>query len=114
MPPLRAVLRTGRWHDGQMSDNSDLTVRDDAEQHRFQAVDGSGAVAGFAAYERDGSVVTFTHTVVEDAFEGHGVGSRLVATALDSARADGLRVVAQCPFVAAYVDKHPDYRDLLA
>jgi predicted GNAT family acetyltransferase len=97
-----------------MSDSSDLTVREDDEHQQFQAVDESGVVAGFAAYEREGSVVTFTHTVVDDAFEGQGVGSRLVGAALDAVRADGLRVVARCPFVSAYVDKHPDYRDLLA
>ena len=48
------------------------------------------------------------------AIEGHGVGSKLVRGALDAARDQGLRVVPQCPFVAAYIKRHPEYEDLLA
>src|SRR5690606_17493780 len=54
-----------------------------------------------------------THTVVETAAEGRGVGSALARTALDAARAEGLRVVPQCPFIAAYIARHPDYADLV-
>ena len=87
-------------------------VHHDAAARRYELpVDGATA---YAAYERDGDVVTFTHTIVPPAIEGHGVGSRLIAAALDDVRAHGLRVVPQCPFVAAYIDRHPDYRDLLA
>lgn len=96
-----------------MTDAASLTVRDDTESQQFQAVDDSGVVAGFSAYEREGGVLRFTHTVVDDAFEGRGVGSQLARTALDSARQDGVRVVAQCSFVASWIDRHPDYQDLL-
>ena len=76
--------------------------------------DGAIGEPAFAEYSVDGDVVVFTHTVVPDALEGRGVGSALVAGALDDVRAQGLRVVARCSFVAAYVDRHPEYRDLLA
>ena len=89
-----------------------LTVRDRPEAARFEAVDEAGAVAGFAAYRREADRVVFTHTEVDDAFEGHGVGSTLVRAALDAVRDEGLRVVPQCPFVRAWIKSHPDYADL--
>ena len=93
---------------------ADIEVVDNREQSRFEArVDGE--VAGFAAYKlRDGRIV-FTHTDVDDAFGGQGVGGALARGALDQVRAAGDRtVVAMCPFIAAWIDKHPDYQDLLA
>ncbi len=97
----------------ETSPTPQLTVRDNPEDDRFEAVDESGVVAGFAAYRRSEGAITFTHTVVDDAFEGHGAGSTLVGAALDAVRGEGLRVVAQCPFVASYVERHPEYADLL-
>jgi uncharacterized protein len=94
-----------------MSDQP-VTVRDDAEQSRFEVVDESGVVAGFAAYRRYPDRIVFTHTVVDDAFEGRGVGSTLVRAALDAVRDEGLRVVPQCPFVRSYIERHPEYADL--
>ena len=91
-----------------MSDQP-VTVRDDAEESRFEAVDESGVVAGFAAYRRYPDRIVFTHTVVDDAFEGRGVGSTLVRLALDAVRDEGLRVVPQCPFVRSYIERHPEY-----
>jgi predicted GNAT family acetyltransferase len=58
--------------------------------------------------------IVFTHTIVPKAIEGRGVASKLIRAALDSARDQGLKVVAQCPFVAAYMQRHPETRDLLA
>jgi predicted GNAT family acetyltransferase len=73
-----------------------------------------GAHAGRAEFvERDGAVV-FTHTVVDSAFEGQGIGSQLARAALDDVRERGLQVVAECPFIQAWIDKHPAYQDLLA
>ena len=75
---------------------------------------GTGREQAVAAYQREGGVVTFTHTVVPPAIGGHGVGSRLVRGALDLVRDAGLKVIPQCPFVRAYIERHPEYRDLLA
>jgi predicted GNAT family acetyltransferase len=91
---------------------SDVTVRDNPGASRFEAyVD--GRLAGFSAYELSDDVITFTHTEVDDAFEGQGVGSALVRQELDVVReTGGLRVRPRCPFVRGWIDKHPDYADL--
>ena len=91
---------------------TDVTVRDNPGLSRFEAyVD--GRLAGFSAYELTDGVITFTHTEVDDAFEGQGVGSALVRWELDFVRAEGgRRVRPLCPFVRAWIDKHPDYADL--
>ena len=87
-------------------------VRDNPARHRFE-LDADGDIA-FANYRRDGSVLTVMHTEVPKRLEGHGIGSRLVAGALDIARAQGLTVVPRCSFVKAYIKRHPAYADLLA
>ncbi len=91
---------------------SDVTVRDNPDEGRFEAyVDGK--LAGISAYQLSDDVITFTHTEVDDAFEGQGVGSSLVRQALDAVRdTGGLRVRPSCPFVRAWIDQHPDYADL--
>jgi predicted GNAT family acetyltransferase len=87
------------------------TVSDNAAQHRFElAVDGHIAAT---YYERADGVITFVHTEVPPELGGKGIGSKLVKGALDQVRASGLKVLAQCPFVKAWIDKHPDYADLL-
>jgi len=95
-----------------MTDQSRITVRDNPEGHRFEAVDDSGTVAGVAVYRRHDDRIVFVHTEVDDAFEGQGVGSELVREALDQVRSEGLRVVAECPFVREWIERHPDYADL--
>ena len=97
-----------------MSERVQVTVTDNRERNRFEAVDESGVVAGVAEYRRQGDTVVFTHTEVDDAFEGRGVGSALVRAALDQVREAGSPVVARCPFVAEYIDRHPEYQELLA
>ena len=98
-----------------MSDDAEATVTTNEAASRYE-IEVGGEVAGFAEYQLSGDrqTITFVHTVVEDAFEGQGVGGRLARGALDDARARGLRVVAQCPFIRGWIDKHPDYADLLA
>lgn len=89
-------------------------VRHAPEEHRYE-VWAAGERAGFVAYVLDDDRIVLTHTEVADRFEGQGVGSVLVRGALDDVRRGArLRVVAQCPFVAAWLERHPDQQDLLA
>ncbi len=88
-----------------------VEVVDDPERSRYVAsVDGEPA--GFSAYRLRGGDVVFTHTEVDPAFEGKGVGSTLVQAALDDVRRRGLGVIAMCPFVSAFIRRHPEYADL--
>ena len=86
-------------------------VSNNPAHHRFELVVDGHIAATY--YELAGGVITFVHTEVPPELGGKGVGSRLVKGALDQVRADGLKVIAQCPFVKAWIDKHPDYADLL-
>ncbi|GAA1847890.1 GNAT family N-acetyltransferase [Asanoa iriomotensis] len=88
-------------------------VNDNPGKHRFE-ISADGEVAGFSAYRLRDGAITFTHTEIDPRFEGKGLGSKLARTVLDEARSRGLRVYAQCPFIAGYIDKHPEYQDLLA
>ncbi|GAA3640044.1 GNAT family N-acetyltransferase [Microlunatus ginsengisoli] len=89
-----------------------VVVTDQPSEGRFEAsVDGT--YAGAAWYEIKGDVITFTHTVVEPAFEGKGVGGSLARHALDDVRDAGLRVIPRCPFIRRWIERHPDYQDLL-
>jgi predicted GNAT family acetyltransferase len=86
-------------------------VRNNAALHRFELdADGHTAVA---YYQLAPDVITFTHTEVPPALSGRGIGSKLARGALEAARAQGLKVVAKCPFVSAYIGKHPEFADLL-
>ena len=91
-----------------------IEVRDAPEQHRYEAVGDNGAVAGWAQYLREGDVTTFTHTVVDPAHEGQGVGGALARRALDDVRAAGGTAVPVCRFIRSWIDRHPDYEDLVA
>jgi predicted GNAT family acetyltransferase len=92
---------------------SDVQVADNEERRRYEALV-DGEVAG-ASYYRDGDGVrVLTHTEVADEFGGQGVGGKLVAGALDDIRTRGLRVRLLCPFAAAYVERHPEYAELVA
>ncbi|MUK01291.1 GNAT family N-acetyltransferase [Vibrio cholerae] len=96
-----------------MSDTSDIQVsNDEAQSHYVAQLDGEQV--GTAAYELTDDTIVFTHTIVDEDVEGRGVGSTLIGYALDDARGRQLTVVPQCGFVAAFIDEHPDYQDLLA
>jgi predicted GNAT family acetyltransferase len=86
-------------------------VRNNTALHRFE-LDVDGHIA-FAQYRLSPGVITFTHTKVPTELEGRGVGSRLARGALEQVRAQDLKVIAQCPFIAGYIDKHPEFADLL-
>jgi predicted GNAT family acetyltransferase len=93
--------------------DDDLRVTDNPERHRFEAhLD--GRVVAISTYRLVDDRIVFRHTETDDALEGRGIGSRLVREALDDVRGRNLRVTADCPFVSSWIDRHPDYRDLLA
>lgn len=95
-----------------MAHSSDrIGVIDNKAESQFELE--TGGATAIAAYERKGDTIVFTHTVVPEEMQGHGLGSRLIKSALDSARVGGLSVVPQCGFVAEYIDEHPEYADLV-
>ena len=73
-----------------------------------------GRLIGLAAYRRRNGRIVFTHTEVDEAYGGRGLGSRLAATALDDAEREGLEVVPLCSFIVQYIDRHPRYGALVA
>lgn len=86
-------------------------VHDNAAKQQFELiVDGHTALA---AYRLKPGVISFTHTEVPKELGGRGIGSQLAKSALDQARARGLKVVPLCPFIKGYIDKHPEYADLV-
>ena len=92
----------------------DVQVVDNPEKHRYEARDADGAVLGFSAYRPAGDTLVITHTEVDDAQEGKGVGSVLVRGVLDDIRSSGRTVDPVCPFVGGYIERHPEYGDLVA
>jgi predicted GNAT family acetyltransferase len=87
-------------------------VRDNKAQHRFE-LDAEGQVA-FAIYRPTPQTIIITHTETPRALRGRGIASELVKGALEMIRVDGRKVIAGCGFVVDYLNKHPEYRDLVA
>lgn len=87
-------------------------IRDNPALSRFEL--DAGGVTAVAYYKLADGVITFTHTEVPPQAQGAGIASSLIAGALEAARARGLKVMAQCPFVRAYLGKHPEFNDLAA
>ncbi|MDX6591936.1 MAG: uncharacterized protein QOJ13_1132 [Gaiellales bacterium] len=83
------------------------------QAHRYELLL-DGRRIGLLAYRQRQNRIAFTHTEVSPTCQGRGFGSRLAAAALDDARRQGLVVVPLCPFIAAYIQGHPEYRDLVA
>jgi predicted GNAT family acetyltransferase len=89
----------------------DVMVRDNEAASRYEIeVDGETA---FLVYERRPNSIVLVHTDVPESLGGRGLGGVLARHALDTARAAGTRVVVQCPFVQAWLRRHPDYRDIV-
>ena len=95
-----------------MTDEDELQVRDNPAQRRYELRLGN-SVVGTIRYETEPGAVVLIHTDVDSAFEGRGYGSKLASGALDDIRARGLSVVVSCPFVRSYLERHPEYADLV-
>ena len=91
----------------------ELTVRDAPGDDRYEIRAGD-RVLGIAAYRRRGDVTEFVHTEVDQDSGYAKVGSRLVQAALDDVRARGGSVVATCPFVRGWIERHAEYADLVS
>lgn len=89
-----------------------ITVRDNPEKNRYELVI-DDAVAGEIVYRKGPGALVLLHTEISEALEGQGLGAQLVAGALDDIRARGLKIVPLCPFVAAYLRRHPEDGDLV-
>ncbi|HYG86726.1 MAG TPA: GNAT family N-acetyltransferase [Azospirillum sp.] len=89
-----------------------MNVTDNPAKSRFELA--VGDTTAFAAYHLQDGTVVFVHTEVPESLSGQGIGSALARGALDIARARGMGVVARCPFIAAFIRRHPEYQDLLA
>jgi predicted GNAT family acetyltransferase len=90
-----------------------IEVADNRAERRYEGrIDGK--LAGSIHYVEHEGQLALVHTEVEPGFEGQGVGGRLVAATLDDIREHGLTIVVRCPFVRAYLEKHPEYADLVA
>jgi predicted GNAT family acetyltransferase len=96
-----------------MASATDLPIRDNPEEERFEVDLGDGTIA-IAEYRLRPGVVLFTHTEVPPAHEGQGIGSALIRYALNWARERELKVVPICPFFAAYIKRHAEEQDLVA
>jgi uncharacterized protein len=89
-----------------------VTVRDNPQENRYELVL-DDTVAGEIVYYLKPGVIVLLHTEVSEHLEGQGLGAKLVAAALDDIRARGLQLVPLCPFVSAYLRRHPEYAELV-
>jgi len=87
-------------------------ITDNPDRHRYE-IRVDGQLAGFVQYRRRPGLLAFIHTEVEQRFEGQGLGSELIAGALDAAREEGVAVLPFCPFVNGYIERHPEYASLV-
>jgi predicted GNAT family acetyltransferase len=87
-------------------------IRDNTTLSRFEL--DAGGVTAFMTYRLGNGTITLQHTETPPQARGQGIASRLVAGVLDIVRARGLKVIPRCPFVSAYIAKHPEFGDLLA
>ena len=92
--------------------SADVRVVDVPERSRFE-IRVDGEVAGFSEYRRRPELIAFIHTLIDPRFEGRGLASELVRTALSQARSDGLSVLPFCPFVRSYIAGHTEYLDVV-
>lgn len=90
----------------------DINITHNEQANRFETtLEGN---TGYISYQKRDDKLVYDHTIVPKALGERGIGSALVKHALDYAREQHQQVVPQCSFVAAYIDKNPEYQDLVA
>ena len=91
---------------------SEITVTNNPRELRYELwVDGE--LAGEIRYSLQPGATVLVHTDVDPRFEGRGLATTLIHGALEDIRATGTHLVPVCPFVAAYLERHPEYGDLV-
>jgi uncharacterized protein len=91
---------------------TDVRVDDNRDQHRYEAHVGD-QMAGFADYQLATDLIVLTHTEVDPAYEGQGIGGKLARAAMDDVSDRGLQALLICPFMSRWVDRHPDYHGVV-
>jgi uncharacterized protein len=87
-------------------------LSDNPAESRFEIRVG-GELAGFVLYRRRGDLINLVHTEVGERFQGAGVAGQLARFSLDTARAENLGVLPSCPYIRSWIQRHPDYADLV-
>lgn len=87
-------------------------MADNPDESRYE-ITLQGKVVGFTQYHTRSDLMAFVHTEMDDSVSGQGLGSQLIKSALDDARANGRQVLPFCPFVNSYISRHPEYADLV-
>jgi predicted GNAT family acetyltransferase len=103
--------------DGWMNERPEkltVIVTEDPQRSGFIGTLEDGTYVGGAYYAVRGDIKVFNHTEVDPAYEGRGIGGQLAQAAMEGVRAAGGKLIPTCPFIVAYLDKHPQYDDLLA
>jgi predicted GNAT family acetyltransferase len=90
----------------------DAVIQENPEQSRYELVV-DDTVAGVVEYVEKEDHVELTHTEVDPSHEGEGLGSQLARAVLDSLRNDNRAMVPSCPFIRSYIQRHPEYVDLV-
>jgi len=90
------------------------SVRDNAKELRYELLDDSGAMIGEIRYVLEAGAVALVHTEVDPEFQGHGLASELVQGAINDLRERGLKMIPVCPYVRAWLRRHPEQADLAA
>lgn len=96
-----------------MNPQAPVVVANQRASHRYEVRSGN-ALAGFLDYRQSPGQLDLVHTEIDPAYEGQGLAAQLVRGALDDARATGHKVVPSCSYVAKFLQRHPEYQDLVA
>ena len=90
-----------------------MKFRHDTSRHRYVLEDDAGTVVASTNYTVRQNRILFNHTEVADGYEGQGLGTKLVQAALDDVRAAGTTIVPLCAYVRGWIERHPEYDDLV-
>jgi len=90
----------------QAESTPSVTRNDESHEYEIRV---GGELAGIAGYRDRPGQILFTHTEIDPAFGGQGLGGILARAALDDSASRGLTIVPYCPFIQAYLRKHPDF-----